>query len=91
MSAKRFIIQDERVIKDNQKYVTETGYVFSYKSDAEEVCKLLNELHEENQALKSNRARYEEECRLEFKELSECENEQLKKEIERITKEKENS
>lgn len=44
----------------------------------EEVVELLNELHEENQALKSDRARYEEECRLDvFKELFE-ENEQLK-------------
>lgn len=44
----------------------------------EEVVDLLNELHEENQALKSDRARYEEECRLDvFKELME-ENEQLK-------------
>jgi len=42
------------------------------------ICDLLNELHEENQALKSDRARYEEECRLDiFKELHD-ENEQLK-------------
>ena len=52
MTAKRFIIQDERVIKDNQKYVTENGYAFSYKSDAEEVCNLLNELFNENEQLK---------------------------------------
>lgn len=47
MSEKRFTIQDERVIKDNQKYITETGYVFSYNSDAEEVCDLLNKFYED--------------------------------------------
>lgn len=49
---------------------------------SKELVKILNELHEENQALKSDRARYEEECRLDvFKELTE-ENEQLKKRVE---------
>jgi cell division protein FtsB len=44
----------------------------------DKVVELLNELHEENQALKSDRARYEEECRLDiFKELHD-ENEKLK-------------
>ena len=44
-----------------------------------QVCEFLNELYEENQALKSDRARYEEECRLDvFKELYK-ENEELKK------------
>lgn len=46
-----------------------------------EVVDKLNELHEENQALKSDRVRYEEECRLDiFKELHE-ENEQLKQQL----------
>lgn len=49
-----------------------------YSFTIKEVCDLLNVLHEENQALKSDRARYEEECRLDvFRELHE-ENEQLK-------------
>ena len=51
MTMKRFVIKNERTIKDTYKYVKENGYVFSYKSDAEEVCNLLNELHEENQDL----------------------------------------
>ena len=47
----------------------------------EDFLDLLNNLDSENQTLKSDRARYEEECRLDiFKELSE-ENEQLKKQI----------
>lgn len=46
--------------------------------------KRMNALHEENQALKSDRARYEEECRLDvFKELTE-ENEELKKQIDNM-------
>lgn len=53
MTVKRFTVQDEKVLKDNQKYVAENGYVFSYKSDAEEVCNLLNELYEENKRLKA--------------------------------------
>lgn len=44
MTEKRFYIENERTIKDNQKYITENAYVFSYKSDAEEVCDLLNDL-----------------------------------------------
>lgn len=45
-----------------------------------QVIDLLNDLYEENQALKSDRTRYNEECRLDvFKELFE-ENEQLKQE-----------
>lgn len=52
-----------------------------YSFTIKEVCDLLNALYEENQALKSDRVRYEEECRLDvFKELSE-ENEQLKETI----------
>ena len=44
----------------------------------EDFLDLLNNLDSENQTLKSDRARYEEECRLDiFKELSE-KNEQLK-------------
>lgn len=47
----------------------------------EKICDLLNELNDENEKLKSDRARYEEEYRLNiFQELSE-ENEQLKKEL----------
>ena len=46
MDTKRFIIQDERVVKDTQKYITENGYVFSYASDAKTVCNLLNHLYE---------------------------------------------
>ena len=42
MTEKRFYIKNERTIKDTSKYVTDNGYVFSYKSDAEEVCGLLN-------------------------------------------------
>lgn len=42
MTEKRFYIKNERTIKDTSKYVTDTGYVFSYKSDAAEVCDLLN-------------------------------------------------
>ena len=46
----------------------------------------LNALHEENQALKSDRARYEEECRLDvFKELFE-QNEKLNKQLQSIFK-----
>ena len=35
MTEKRFYINNERTIKDTSKYVTDNGYVFSYKSDAE--------------------------------------------------------
>lgn len=52
MTEKRFYIKHERTIKDRNKYVTESGYVFSYPSDAEEVCNLLNSLAEENEQLK---------------------------------------
>ena len=54
--SKRFTVQDERVIKDNERYVIETGYVFSYRSDAKEVCNLLNKLYDENKLLKSDLA-----------------------------------
>lgn len=53
-----------------------TGETYEFTMDT--VLDLLNALHEENQALKTDRARYEEECRLDvFKELTE-ENEQLR-------------
>ena len=66
------------------------GEIWADKSDMKELVDLLNNLHEENQALKSDRARYEEECRLDvFKKLSE-ENEELKKEIEIINKDHQN-
>ena len=49
--------------------------------DFDNICNELNILYEENQALKSDRVRYEEECRLDiFKELSE-ENQQLKNKL----------
>lgn len=47
----RFIIKDDRTVKDNLKG---KGYVFSWGCDAEEVCKLLNTLYEDNQQLKSS-------------------------------------
>ncbi len=52
MTAKRFYIQDERVIKDTKKYITENGYVLSFKNDAEELCDLLNTFVDENEQLK---------------------------------------
>lgn len=52
MINQRFTIQNGRVIKDNQKSANEHGYVFSYKSDADEVCELLNELYNENRFLR---------------------------------------
>lgn len=76
MTAKRFTIQDERVLKDNQKYVTETGYVLNYKSDAEEVCNLLNKLHEEKEYLKT---RFHEERELAMKLSRECDALTIKK------------
>ena len=80
MTAKRFTIQDERVIKDNQKYVTENGYVLNYKSDAEEVCNLLNELYTkyvDEYALRET-------LQLELQRVEE-ENEQLKSFIKKLT------
>ena len=75
MTEKRFTLElyegtkQIKAFKDNGKIIYPLNLV-----------ELMNELHEENQALKSDRARYEEECRLDvFKELME-ENEQLKKE-----------
>lgn len=72
MTKKRFTIKHYEFtdwIYDNGKVI-----------HTSKVVDLLNTLHEENQALKSDRTRYEEECRLDvFKELYE-ENEQLKQE-----------
>lgn len=76
MTKKRFTIQDERVVKDNEKYVTENGYVFSYKFDAEEVCNLLNELHEEKEYLK---IRFHEERELAMRLSRECDTLTIKK------------
>ena len=54
MIEKRFYIQDEKTIKDNKKYITENGYVLSFKNDAEELCDLLNILVEENEQLQKD-------------------------------------
>lgn len=54
MTEKRFYIKNERTIKDNRKYITENGYVLSYKTDAKELCDLLNALAEENEQLKQS-------------------------------------
>ena len=82
MTVKRF-----RVIKVDDMYGVSDDlaeYTVAWdksKLIMDNLCDLLNELHKENQALKSDRARYEEECRLDvFKELTE-ENEQLKNNI----------
>lgn len=46
----RFYIKHERTIIDDDNGV---GFVFSYPSDAEKVCRLLNTLSDENEQLKS--------------------------------------
>ena len=79
MTGKRFTWNNHTIaIEDNQNrkhYYTDITCI-------DELVELLNMLHEENQALKSDRERYEEECRLDmFRELYE-ENEQLKHQIE---------
>ena len=72
----------EKEFDEKVEYEDYQAFVDSMQGD--EVVDRLNALHEENQALKSDRARYEEECRLDvFKELTE-ENEQLKKKIEKL-------
>lgn len=50
MTEKRFVIKNERTISDNK--TGRNGYVFSWKSDAEEICDLLNQLNDENEQLK---------------------------------------
>ena len=87
MTEKRFRVVHSAV---TQKFVVvdnEHEEIFEGIKNRDNACRfsnLLNALHEENQALKSDRARYEEECRLDvFKELTE-ENEQLKKKIEKL-------
>ena len=64
MSDNRFYIKNERTIKDSHKYTTENGYVFSYKSDAEEVCNLLNKFYEENRELKKENEELEKEAEI---------------------------
>lgn len=50
--AKRFTIEMERTIIDNNNK-GRGGYVFSWKSDAEDMCSILNTLMEENNQLKT--------------------------------------
>lgn len=88
MTDKRFII-NKNMSLDNQIETYELSclvdnenktfyFIVDSIANVELFVKRLNELYEENQALKTDRARYEEECRLDvFKELSE-ENEELK-------------
>lgn len=52
MTDNRFYIKNKRTIKDSHKCITENGYVFSYKSDAEEVCNLLNNQNAKIKSLK---------------------------------------
>ena len=82
MTQKRFTLFDDgETIIDNEKAADDGGKQIYWTVEYVQRVKLvelLNELHEENQALKTDRVRYEEECRLDvFKELYE-ENEQLK-------------
>lgn len=94
MTKKRFYIQDERTIKDNKKYITENGYVLSFKSDAEEIVDLLNSLNDENEELQQREKTlegmirtfdegckeiYDDKCRLEK------ENEQLKQILDELS------
>ena len=73
---------EKRLIVDENYNLVDT--VTGEWLDDTQVFDLANKLAEENKALKSDRTRYEEECRLDvFKELSE-ENEQLKQDIENL-------
>ena len=70
-----FVINGKHMVLENEFYKGKN------RLSPSQVIDLLNDLYEENQALKSDRARYEEECRLDvFKELFE-QNEQLKQRI----------
>lgn len=73
MTAKRFIIKNERTVCDG---FYGKCFVCSWKSDAEEVCNLLNKLHEENQKLKEENAELEKFRYLIFKRMGELYEEQ---------------
>lgn len=75
-----FVINGKHMVLENEFYKGKN------RLSPSQVIDLLNDLYEENQALKSDRARYEEECRLDvFKELFE-QNEQLLKQLQSILK-----
>ena len=91
MTEKQFVIKNERTIIDNK--TGRNGYVFSWKSDAEEICDRLNWLVEENEQLKEDNMLLIEDSEkyrkisIQFdnrnKELV-SENEQLKSELEKV-------
>ena len=89
MTEKRFELRftgGDTFIIDNENHINHFIGFEDVTDDFKCIVGLLNELHEENQALKSDRVRYEEECRLDvFRELHE-ENEHLKEELAKFQK-----
>ena len=51
MTAKRFIVKNIMFDGDSIVDTIDSGYYTTDKQDLENLCKLLNELHEENQLL----------------------------------------
>ena len=79
MTENRFTIKNERTLVDNRRG---KKYVFSWASDAKEVCYLLNQFNDYDELLKREKECYKSRWKNQLKANGrlEEENEQLKKE-----------